>query len=1189
MTTHLSARLAWHENAWDARVCASPHLNTSCIMLQHIREARDDERERRSAGMPFDQLRDWLPPCSRDAGAYAAHGFVETHGDPLDFRALPPVKEEVPPYSCCPSPYRWMREENLQAVCLAEGLTLRQPDKPKERGWVFEPDRQRTLLHYFWQKLEPKKSLIFYYCNQGNPLDEDAARLIVGVGRIKEIGSQFYFGTKPGYPDQYPVWSRRVTQDFPEQGVRIPYQEYLQVGHPVEGMTCRVPASAMLPFSYVGEHVSDDVAVAILERIIQSVEQVRQDGLVPGDWDGRLSWLNDVLAEVWSGRGAFPGLGSVLQALGCEQGTAYQRDILVPLARAGKNPWEHVLAVLTGHAQPEREQFRRGLTQARERWQVLPSARRALLAELARFELTEEQVRRIADPTSRAQSGFARDGIVFSESALIANPYCIAESDLGTRTSERVALETIDHGMRAEGDAALFPRTEPVTQDDRRRVRGVARAVLEEAATSGDTILPFIDLLDRVRARFPERRACQPDQDVVVAEAAFYREILWLALDQDPPLAGLQRLRTLEEATASMIRRRAAKVNAPTERVDWHAMLEGLFGAPATERARSALDEKTAALDTLLARRLAVLRGGAGTGKTSVLRVFLSELERLDGRDPILLLAPTGKARVRLATQTKRQAMTIHQFLLRSGWLAPETFTLRQSSEQDTYKAGTVIVDECSMIPADVFGTLLRALDTNTVRRLILVGDPNQLPPIGPGRPFIDITDWLSKEHPECIATLRICMRVDEVEGKPEEESVALSLAEGYRADVSTPGDDEILSAVARGQARGDLDVVFWHTHDDLLRKLRERMSTHLQLTSGDFDGFNRSLGIPEKEWARSEAWQILSPMRTQPFGTDELNRIIQREFRKGLIAKARNPWNKTTPRPFGDQDIVWTDKVIQLANQKRTAWPKKPGTLDYVANGEIGIVCRTSKGANGAGDTLDVAFSTQPDITYRYWSGEINDNLELAYALTVHKAQGSDFDTVFFIVPQEASTLSRELIYTALTRFRRRLVLLIERDTAPLLALRSPASSDTQRRNTYMFTLALRPEGVARPHLEALIHRTRRGVAVRSKSEVVVADILDSLGISYEYEKPLYAKADPRDFRLPDFTVSFEGDVYYWEHLGMLSLPSYREAWERKRQWYQVNGYAERLVTSEDGLDGSIDASQIERTARIRILEEEA
>ena len=191
-------------------------------------------------------------------------------------------------------------------------------------------------------------------------------------------------------------------------------------------------------------------------------------------------------------------------------------------------------------------------------------------------------------------------------------------------------------------------------------------------------------------------------------------------------------------------------------------------------------------------------------------------------------------------------------------------------------------------------------------------------------------------------------------------------------------------------------------------------------------------------------------------------------------------------------------------------------------------------------------------------------------------------------IIPQNASTLSRELIYTGLIRFRKILVLLIEKDIEPLLRLRNPEYSDTRMRNTNMFTLALRPDDVQRPHLEALIHRTQKGVAVRSKSEVVVADILESLGISYQYEQPLYSRSDPKDFRLPDFTVSFEGDVYYWEHLGMLGVPSYRDAWDRKLRWYEDNnGYADRLITSEDGSDGSIDASRIERIARERILED--
>lgn len=1178
MTTHLSVRLAWHDRGWDGHVCDAPDLNAHCIVHRHIRESRDDRRERQWAGTPLGDLDGWLPPCSRDPGAYADRGFKIIHHDPLDTRQLPAVEELLPAHSSCPAPYRWMREEFFREVCEAEDITVPGPDQTRSTGWVREPNRQRALLKRFWAKLEADESLVFYYCNQGNPLDENARRIVVGVGRIAEIGPQLYFGTTPEYRDQYPVWSRRISQAYPDQGVRIPYQEYLRGGHAADDIICRVPKNALLPFSYSGEHVSDDIAVGILERVIQCVERVAADGHVVGDWERRLTWLNDALAGAWSARGAFPGTGSVLQYLGFSKGTSFQRTVLAPLAKREKNPWDYVVSILEGRTQVADERYRTGLVKARERWGMLKS-RRELLAKLARFELTPLQVQRIADPDRRAASG-----IDATPEMLVANPYILSESDLGTKDSDRVALETIDHGLRPEDNAALFPDDDEVSHDDKRRVRAVGVAVLQEASDNGDSLLALPEFLDRIRERFPEKRACQPDREVVLAEVDFYQHVMWTAFDADPALIALKHLQFLEERSASMLRRRAKRTNAPSDvPIDWLTPLKGLFGVPKSDRERVALDEKVAALRTLFSRRLSVLTGGAGTGKTSVLKVLLEELFRAEGRNPTLLLAPTGKARVRLSTKTERNAMTIHQFLLKQGWLVPDIFALKRKSDHRPFQATTVIVDECSMISTDLFGTLLRALDSGPLSRLILVGDPNQLPPIGPGRPFADVIEWLQQRHAECIAPLSVCMRTNEEEDRPTEDSVALALADGYRASVVNPGDDEILASVACGQTRGDLEVVFWDDHDELLQALRAQMAKSLGIRDDDYKSFNRSLGISEKAWKRSEAWQILSPTRAQHFGTDDLNRLIQREYKAGLIAQAKSPYSRY-PRPFGEQEIVWSDKVIQVINRSIRGWPFDTG-LDYVANGEIGIVCNTRKGAGSP--YIDVVFSTQPDVTYRYFGKQVEESLELAYALTVHKAQGSDFGVVFLILPQNASTLSRELIYTGLTRFRRKLVLLIEKDIEPLRRLRSPECSDTRLRNTQMFTLTLRSDDVERPHLEALIHRTRKGVAVRSKSEVVVADVLDSLDISYSYEQPLASRSDKRDFRLPDFTVSFEGDVYYWEHLGMLNVPSYREAWQRKQKWYQDNQYADRLIVSEDGPDGSIDAARIERIARERILEE--
>ncbi len=1200
MTTHLTTRLVWHDRAWDGHICNHPSKNAYCIVQQHIRDGRNDDREDKAAGLPLAELDGWQPPCSRDPIAFAAHGYTITHHDPLEFRQLPSVREEIPPYSVCPSPYRWMREENFRIICEDEKLDIRESDtKGKEVGWVFEPDRQIALLKNFWGKLEKEKSLIFFYCNHGNPLDENLNRILLGVSRISQIGPQLFFGSKPPrYPDQYPIWSRCITHDFENQGFRLPYHEYFQAGHDPKNILCLVPEGAMLNFSYVAEHVGDDMAVGALERLLQSVQAVKDENKVPGEWDRHLTWLNDVLSEVWQNRGPLPGIGSVLQYLGCESSTAFQRQVLVPMLNKGENAWEYVLAILEGRKKCEHKQYAKALKQAGERWAAYKEPRRNLLARLVRFELSPAQVERVANPDKRAECGISA-----TDNEIVANPYLLAEMDQGDGVSDLIALETIDRGMRPEGAAAQFFDKEDVcVQDDPRRVRGVAVAVLQGAAQQGDTLLPFAETLNRIVKRFPERRACRPDRDLVQGQASFYQETLDFRVDGEPPTMALKWLSELEREVSNRLPRRTkAKNSPPKPGWSWEKLLLDEFGNNAgsklppevEERARK---EKAEALAKLYEGRFSVLCGRAGTGKTSVLKVFLKGLEELEGKRPLLLLAPTGKARVRLMDRTKRDddsvrdAYTIHQFLMRHGWLNPENFALKlQGGEQ--HGAPTVIIDEASMIPMDLLGVLFRALDLNKVSRLILVGDPNQLPPIGPGRPFVDIIAWLEadEERKKCLARLLERARHE------DHNSQSLQLADGYLRDDTSPGDDDMLSRVAREDVGGDLEVRYWRDASQLEEQLAASMKKHLALTDGNkaYIPFNASLGLAEdskkNDPVQAERWQILSPVRNHEFGTTEINRKIQGKYRGGML----NHSKRRGVKPFGEQEIVWTDKVMQSVNCRKKGY-QNPKSLNYVANGEIGLVVATSEGKGGRADSIKVQFSTQPTTAYYYPRPNVDGELELAYALTVHKAQGSDFDVVFLILPKNASTLSRELLYTGLTRFRKKMVLLIERDTTVLERLRNPQCSDTLLRNTNMFVLAVRPESVDRYYAEHLIHRTPpspqhpNGILVRSKSEVIVAGALSKLGISYEYEQKLASKDDPNDFRLPDFTVSYEGDTYYWEHLGMLSVPSYKEAWDRKRQWYEENGYLDRVITSEDGPDGSIDAAEIERIARKKILLED-
>ncbi len=1204
MTTHLSSRLVWHDRAWDGRICDNPGENSYCLVQQHIREAMLDpekmEREKEAAGVSLADLSDWQPPCSRDPIAFSPIGYTITHKDPLEFRKLPPVGEEIPPYSVCATPYRWMREDKFREICEAEQLSIRGPDElNKEHGWVQEPDRQLALLKNFWERIEKKKSLIFFYCNHGNPLEEDLNRILIGVGLIYNIGSQLFFGRKPPkYDADYPVWSRCVTHDFENNGIRIPYHEYLRNGYDPTNIICRLPESASLEFSYVAEHVSDDAAVGVLERLLQSVDNVEKEGKVPGNWHNQRVWLNDVISEVWKNRGAFPGIGSMLQCLDMELGTSFHRKVLMPLSEKGDNIWEYLLSILEGRKTYDTPLYSNGIRRAVENWHLYPESKRRLLSLIVRFELSPDQAKRIINSEERKKAG-----IKATDEELVENPYIISEMDEGGKNNDPVSLEVIDRGMRPESDAAIFvDPSEIVSKNDPKRIRGCAFDILKTAASDGHTLLLFSTVLDGIKNLFPERRACIPDRELIIGRQDFYNENIDFCIDIDPPTMAIRQLSELEQEVSKRIKRRIQRKNKPVpEGWSWLEMLKQEFrGESSTilppEVEKRARKEKAEALDVLLGSRFSVLTGRAGTGKTSVLKVFLKGVEKIEGHRPILLLAPTGKARVRLMERTRRDdgtvrdAYTIHQFLMRNGWLNPRNFALRYEGG-NVGGATTVVIDEASMIPMDLLGILFRALDLNRVSRLILVGDPNQLPPIGPGRPFVDIVSWLKSDddtvqnlYPDssqlsdevrnnCIAHLTERARHE------DHNSLALQLADCYLSEDSTPGADDLLSRIALRKLGGDLEVHFWKDHTELNRLLSERMEQLLELGNSGYEAFNESLGISKDDLKpkKAENWQILSPVRNHEFGTGEINRGIQACYRGGILKSSRT--RKNIARPFGEQEIIWTDKVIQIVNSGRDAWPRGEG-LDYVANGEIGLVTRTNKGY------LDVTYSTQPDVSYRYFRNQVDNNLELAYALTVHKAQGSDFNYVFLVLPSEALTLSKELLYTGLTRFRHKMILLIENDTKVLEKYRSPRESATLLRNTNLFVRAVQPEKEEKYFASHLIHRTAQNVLVRSKSEVIVADTLTRLGISYEYEKKLFNKdGNPNDFRIPDFTVSFEGDFFYWEHLGMLSVPSYMEQWGRKEKWYEENGYLDQVITSQDSPDGGIDSTTIEKIARDKIL----
>ena len=220
----------------------------------------------------------------------------------------------------------------------------------------------------------------------------------------------------------------------------------------------------------------------------------------------------------------------------------------------------------------------------------------------------------------------------------------------------------------------------------------------------------------------------------------------------------------------------------------------------------------------------------------------------------------------------------------------------------------------------------------------------------------------------------------------------------------------------------------------------------------------------------------------------------------------------------------------------------------------------------------------------YNYsWFSSISDegdnDLELAYALTVHKAQGSEFNKVILVLNEPSRMLSREMIYTALTRQKDKIIILYNEDAYKLKKYSSVEFSDIARRFTCLFSAPKIVEYKKKFYEDKLIHKTKKGDMVQSKSEVIVANALFDAGIEYGYEDPLTLKNGIEVH--PDFTIYKAGTpIYYWEHLGMLKKENYRRKWDIKRKSYEESGIVEggKLLISKDGLDGSIDSQEIER-----------
>ena len=1219
-------------------MCADVKGNSACLRLHNIFAHRDDTYEIENTGIRVDELDpDRLPPCIAERGGFMApfsvlrtinHPYSQTSKAHQHFA---PTPVEIPPFTAGSVPFRWMLLESAREIAGDRDLLFREEAEAEVRqvmsfnsNWVQDVDNQRVLLDAFFSSVIPDESLVFFYAKEV-PFVEDGRRVLVGVGQVADVGHAVEYDYVDDGPTRSLIWERNVAHSIrPEgrKGFLLPYGDALQRAQADLDFD---PASAAVfvsdeqraEFSYATEHVTHDAAIAVLLGCIEGLE--RSNDLLDTDVDAQLRWAGKRLAELWRFRGPFPGLGAALHAFGVDHANLFAFRLSARLD-ASFNPWPAVQETLDDPASLGPEWASRLGTTPGRKLRALPLERRALLELIARFDLTNDQAERFYVQERRNDNGIDR-----SDADLLANPYLLYEAD--RLREDSIPVLTIDRGVLPPPDvmgASPIPPPSALTDPlDRRRVRALVANVLEGESQAGHTVIPQGDAVLRVRD-LPIAPPCPVDGDLLAmfADEELGPILLRRSLQNGDPALQLDRYVQSKYAIEQEIRKRVERGKRHTVTADWGVALQDLLGPVEDEEERRAREEKLAGLAELAAARFSLLIGPAGTGKTTLLGVLCAAPEIASGG--VLLLAPTGKARVQLeraldgTPARDLRARTIAQFLIRSGRYDARTGRYRRSSEAAVSNWGTVIIDEASMLTEEQLDSVLDALQG--VQRLILVGDPRQLPPIGAGRPFVDIISYLEPNvaaaFPKVGASLIELTVFRRQEGQNRDD---LAIAEWFGSDAPSPLADEVWSRLLLGELSETIRLIEWSDGSDLDGLVRRVLAEEIDTIEhvDDLGGFALSLGgQPAKSgrvfhWASrggspgagvgAEQWQLLSPVRADHHGTVELNRSIQRHFRSEAIQLAKLPaYQRKTPKPMGREGIVYGDKVINVRNHRhKDVWPD--GSAAYVANGEIGMVVGQWKGkatGNKPPWKLQVEFSIQPGFSYGYGTGLLPTDgdsiLELAYAITVHKAQGSEFGTTILVLPNPCRMLSRELIYTAMTRQRRKVVILHQGPIGEILAYSSDRHSDTAARLTNLLADP-NPRKVEGRFLEdRLIHRTCDGLLVRSKSEVVIADLLSTHRVDFAYERPFLGSDN--NHRFPDFTIedSATGEVYLWEHLGMLVVPSYARAWDRKKAWYAAQGVlpiesgggpAGSLIVTTDDERGGIDSQAIDEMIRTRLV----
>ena len=525
------------------------------------------------------------------------------------------------------------------------------------------------------------------------------------------------------------------------------------------------------------------------------------------------------------------------------------------------------------------------------------------------------------------------------------NPYRLADdiAGVGFKTADEIALRM---GFSPESSM---------------RMKAGISFALSMAASNGHTYLLYEDLYEESKRLLG------------ISEAEFENDIYELTIERKIVLKELKGERRVYNNNLYYmeltVARKLLDLNAKSE--NNYKVMEAKVKEVEAKTGIKLGDLQRKAVYEAVESGLVIITGGPGTGKTTTINAIIKlfEMQNME----ILLAAPTGRAAKRMTETTGMEAQTIHRLLELNG-NPEEGGSMRfERNELNPLEADVIIIDEMSMVDIYLMYSLLKAVTVGT--RLILVGDVNQLPSVGPGKVLKDI---IGSEKFNVV-------RLSEIFRQAAESDIitnAHKINAGQSIRLDNKSKDFFMLSMS-----SSLQI-----QRALVSLIAEKLPPYVDATKYDI--------------------QVLTPSRKGELGVENLNKILQQYINPPAPGKREKQWGEVIFRE--------NDKVMQIKNDYQMEWKivtKKGLTIKEgsgVFNGDCGIIREINEFAG----TVTVEFDEGKIVEY---TGATLEELELAYAITIHKSQGSEYPAVIIpLLNAPKPLLNRNLLYTAVTRARK-------------------------------------------------------------------------------------------------------------------------------------------------------------------------